>query len=192
MLARLEPGGMLPGEVAEAHGIAVYIFSARHVSRANGFFSTMMWAGGKHPHYQLNDEGMLRSLGPFAESRPLWTRTMIALSHSSLLRAFNVEIPFLASDKHLDLTCALILESSRRYEAMHPKNRFLVFLDNELPTKHPMRERCFKSPAFEIVDLTEQKGWEMPKMVLPSDGHLNAKGARFVAEAIAAYLKKPR
>lgn len=185
MLGRLRRG-FRPGELTEKSGIAIYLYHDYHISRANGFLSTVRWAGGKHPYYELTPEGELEYRGTFAEGRWLETWILWWAGKSNLGKYFRSEWPPRTQEKHYALACAMVRESKRIFESLGPKNRFFVVLATAKGRQDRFAELCldrYQVPYWELAP-DSRRG----PNIFPADGHWNATGAEYVAGQLVKFV----
>jgi hypothetical protein len=189
MLGRLELG-FAPGELLEESGIGIYVYYDFHVERANGILPEIAWAGGRHPSYALNSEGVPERKGLFDDTHPWRSRFFWFLGKSYILRGrMHLVAPRLR--KHYELTCAIIRESNRRFEALHKGNEFFVALPEGELLKHDssMRRECFEKYKIKIIDIPFPSDKRLEDLTYAGDFHWNREGAKWIAGELVNYFK---
>ncbi len=187
MLMRLQRDE-LRNEIHEHDGIAVYTFIDDHVRRAIGGMRAFIGWARAYPCYDYVDE-VLTYRGNFDEARPILTRLYVHLSRSSILECINADLPLWISEKDLQLTSDIIVESERLFKNRFQESEFLVVL-------YPVASRSYgpqvmaylKEKGIRVMDYENLLTGTDPTMFQFTDGHPNARSYNVVSKTLASDL----
>jgi hypothetical protein len=189
LLAKLE-SGELRGEVVESEGALVYGFIDAHVRRAIGSMVVYTGWAWSAPCYVLDGEARVRRVGTFTTARP-WTAIGFSLlGRSRLLRRFHVDLPFVISDRHVELTAQIFAEAAARFRETFGPQRFVVVAYPE-HWPSPLAARlghALRGEKIEFLDYSRLLAPDRDAYFFPEDRHPNGLAHRAVAERLVADL----
>ncbi len=194
MIVRLRSEDTVRG-IAQAKGVALYIYLDAHVSRALGYLDNYVWTR-THPLIELDREGRAMHKGTFEEGQPLKDLWLQMLGLSETIRLFKLNWPLLVTDSDLDrfadLVGALKLEMREKF----PGFEFVVVfhpLDSHRWGKHFISR--FESREIHYLNYTGVKWEDLIGETgrIKVDGHPNGVTNRLlgtqIAEDIQSYYK---
>ncbi|MBI2423474.1 MAG: hypothetical protein HYV27_11655 [Candidatus Hydrogenedentes bacterium] len=125
MLAILE-SGVLPKEIQEPAGIAVYVLRPGHVARVVGSMrTTASWA--RHfPYYAIEDDGALSRRGNFDEDRRFTNWYYNLAGKSGILNLLSLDLPLWYRESHYALTARVLIESRDLFLKSFKDGKFYV------------------------------------------------------------------
>ncbi|MCF8461293.1 MAG: hypothetical protein K9G46_11265 [Flavobacteriales bacterium] len=175
-------------EIKEPNGLLVHLFIDRHIQRLIGTRRLInLWASN-FPYYYLDGEE-LKHDGSFLSGRNWLTRFYRAISQSSFIALFDIDVPWYVSDGHMKLFGAVLREAKREFLKQYPDGRFLVVLAPGTKLA-PRALKVLNEHDIEVLDCStllnpEQKQYKIHW----TEGHPNHKYYLEVAQEISGYLK---
>lgn len=180
----------LPREVKSSKGVAAYVFTPSHVSRAIGS-SWCSWIFGS-PYYYLERNGRLCRRGSFTTGRPLITalyKVFLGLKKRlSFLKIIDLNLPFRISKNDIRLTSEIIAESKRLYEQQFDGAFYVIIhpllADSKVcdPLIAFLKKKNIRVLAYEPI--RDSGGY-----CFTSDGHPNGKLNNILAKKLAKDVK---
>jgi len=184
LLARIE-SRRLRDEIAEPQGLAVYVLPGFHLHRLVGSSQTLSWVD-QLPYYR-EEEGRLVRDGFFQTARPFHSRSMKRIGTSRLLRRLGIAWPPRFTDADRALACRIFSQAREELTRQFSRIDLVVAL-------HPSGEAqdwgCFEAFGIRTIDLRPAyEGVPETELTIPGDGHVNARGNRLLAKALAGALE---
>ena len=168
----------------------VYVYIPHHVRRVIGSMRTATRFGRHFPYYTMGAEGELNYRGTMSADRSLLQPLYEVLDHEAVMKFFNIDLPVFVTEKHLELTAAIIAESRERWVEMLGESNFTVVIYPE-----PL---WAETPAEQIIPSLESRGIRcldysdrfegQPQMWIPEDKHPTGAAHDRVAQWIAEDL----
>ena len=189
-LALLERGD-LRRQVAEEHGMAIYLYLPFHCRRALGSMRTVTRFGRNGPCYEFDDNGQVIYRGSFAHARPRRQVLYGLLARDQILKFFHVDFPAMNSTAKAAFGADILRAAADRYERLFGNDRFYVVLYpaatdtlDVLDVQAPVLE----SRGLRVINYARLFDCAAPAMVIPHDRHPSPRAYEILAERIAADL----
>ncbi len=177
----------LRSEIRESNGRLIYLFIDDHVPRLIGSRRLIkMWAA-RFPYMYLDGEE-LRWNGDFITGRPWLTRFYQVISKSAFIDLFDIEIPPVITDRHLQLTAKVLAKSKEEFHWHYPQGEFLVVM---CPGSRlaPRLAQQLKSEGVTFVDYSAMLDKEHPKHKIHwTEGHPNGLYYQRIAEELSKHF----
>ena len=184
MLALLE-SDRIRNEVVEKSGIAVYVYLQEiHESRVIGGMQEFLSFAPNYPFYELESDGTPVRRGDFSSGRVLTNAFYRIAAASNFVRLMGFSFPA-RSDRHYQLTAALILQSRRLYQQQFPESDFVVvaWYDTKTPTLQYLEEA-----GVSVSYPRSRPNHGAPNMEYVGDGHPTPLANRFCAEDLITFI----
>ena len=186
LLARLESES-IADDVEEDDGILVYLFIDSHVNRAIG--SLVIYTGWAHaaPYYEIDASGQPARRGNLTTGRPVTSLFYSLVGRSQVLRYFNVEMPLVITDSHVEHTAQIFARSAALFREQFRSRRFVVvmFPGSSLAGR---LGAALDRQGVESLDYSQLLDYSQAKYHLPEDWHPTAEANEVIAEQLAADL----
>jgi hypothetical protein len=171
-------------QVPERSGVAVFTLIDEHFKRAIGSMRIVSGVRRAFPYYDLAG-GKLVRYGSFVSGRP-WRQLLYdAAASSRVVEYFGLDLPPAISERHLELTAAIIAETRSEYLTAFGNDRFFVVL---YPGQHlAVRLRPYLDRlGVAYLDYVGLLDNEKQALTIAGDGHPTPLAYGLVAERLAA------
>lgn len=187
----------LKDAIKEEEGVMFYTFIPTHMERFFARYNFLSMAPAFAPSYSIKNGTVVYN--GFMKDQEFYKVFQEAKKKNLGDTLINTQDPLKWDPKEFSDYMVAIERLKELYLENFPKGKF-IFLFHPIGNPPTMREEMkvyLKAKKIEFIDLAHEYGLELHKnkleyaqMVIPEDGHPNARSNELSARALHAYLKK--